>query len=116
MLRTQLEARDGWGCTPAMHAAKQGAVDKLVLLRDAGADLQVQWREWPLLQWIIESRQPDALRWWLAQPGADVETPLGGLRDTPLLAAVENDDLPMASALLQAGADPSVTTTTTAAP
>ncbi len=106
VLRTQLESRDGWGCTPAMHAAKQGAVDKLVLLRDVGADLQVQWREWPLLQWIIESRQPDALRWWLAQPGADVEMPLGGLRDTPLLAAVENDDLPMATALLQAGADP----------
>lgn len=105
-LRMQLEVRDGWSRTPAIHAAAQGAVDKLALLRDAGADLQVKWRDLPLLQWIIDSRQPDALRWWLAQPGADVETPLGGLRDTPLLAAVENDDLPMASALLQAGADP----------
>lgn len=105
-LRAQLESRDGWGCTPAMHAAKQGAVDKLALLRDAGADLQVQWRDLPLLYWIIESRQPDALRWWLAQPGADVELPLSGPRETPLLAAVENDDVPMATALLQAGADP----------
>lgn len=104
-LRMQLEARDGWDRTPAIHAAAQGAVDKLAALRDAGADLQVKWRDLPLLYWIIDSRQPAALRWWLAQPGADVELPLSGPRETPLLAAVENDDLPMATALLQAGAD-----------
>lgn len=105
-LHAQLEARDGWGRTPAMHAAQQGDVDKLELLSGAGADLQAQWRDWTLAFWIIESRQPDALRWWLAQPGADVEEAQGGLRDTPLLMAVENDDLPMAQVLLQAGADP----------
>jgi len=102
----QCEARDGWGRTPAMHAAQQGAVDKLVLLRDAGADLQARWREWTMAYWIIASRQPDALRWWLAQSGAAVEEPQGGLGDTPLLLAVENDDAPMAEVLLQAGADP----------
>jgi len=105
-LHAQLEARDGWGRTPAMHAAQQGAVDKLQLLRDAGADLHAQWRDWTLAYWIIESRQPEALRWWLAQPGMDMEEAQGALCSALLLTAVENDDLPMAEALLQAGADP----------
>ncbi|ODS66627.1 MAG: hypothetical protein ABS37_03400 [Acidovorax sp. SCN 65-108] len=104
--RAQLGAGDGWGRTPAMHAAQQGVVEKLVLLRDAGADLQVPWRDYPLMHWILESGEPEALRWWLAQPGVELEAPMGSLSDTPLLAAVEQDALPMATLLLESGADP----------
>lgn len=102
----QLEAQDSWKRRPAMHAAYQGAVDKLVLLCGAGANLHVLWRGYPLMHWIVESGEPAALRWWLGQPGVDPEAPMGELGDTPLLAAVEKDALLLAEILLQAGADP----------
>lgn len=104
--RAQLEARDESNFTPAMHAALQGAVDKLELLRDAGADMHAQWHGKSLVVWLIESGQPEALRWWLTLPGASVDMPLGSDGNTPLFEAVDSNLLPMAEVLLQTGADP----------
>ncbi|ARU03760.1 hypothetical protein CCO03_02835 [Comamonas serinivorans] len=103
-LRTQLEARQSWGRTPISYAAQQGDVRKLEALRRAGADVQVVWRDHTLGYWVGESREPDAMRWWLAQPGVHVDAVVGGLGSTLLIEAVERDDLRLAVLLLAAGA------------
>ena len=102
----QLEARDALEFTPAMHAAHQGAVEKLALLRDAGADMHAPWHDQDLGVWVIESGRADAMHWWLALPGVSVSMPLDTTRNTPLLAAVDSNLLSMAEVLLKAGADP----------
>ena len=105
-LLDQLEATDTWHRTPITHAAQQGDVAKLNALAHAGAQVQVLWKDWPLGYWVIESGRPEAMRWWLAQPGVQMDAPMDSLANTLLLEAVQRNDLPMAELLLNAGADP----------
>ena len=104
-LHTQLEAPQSSGRTPISYAAQQGDVRKLEALSRAGANVHVMWRDWPLGFWVNKSGVPEAMRWWLSQPGVHIDAPMGGLRDTLLLDAIEKDDLQMAALLLNAGAD-----------
>ena len=104
-LRAQVEVTEGWGRTPMSFAAQLGDVRKLWALQQAGANVQVMWLEYPLGWWVLDSGSTDAMRWWLAQAGAQVDAPFGGPQDTLLLGAIERDDLPMAELLLNAGAD-----------
>ena len=105
-LLTQLDALDSWRRTPIMLAALQGSAAKLNALQQAGAQVQVRWRDYPLGYWVLESRRPEAMRWWLGQDGVQVDEAMGGLGNTLLLDAVERNDLAMAALLLANGADP----------
>jgi len=105
-LRAQLEVTECRGRTPISFAAQMGDVRKLQALQQAGANVQEMWQDvWPLGSWVLDSESTDAMRWWLAQAGVQVDAPFGGLQDTLLLSAVNRDDLPMAELLLNAGAD-----------
>jgi ankyrin repeat protein len=99
-----LEDRDWWERTAWLIALLTGDIAKATLLREWGADPTARGRsDRPPLFYAIQGHQPDMLR-WLLQEGADLRQS-DKYGTTPLIEAVEEDDLECVDILLNAGAD-----------
>lgn len=99
------DERDRDGLTPLMWAVRNGAVDAMSALLDAGADPDARDRRngWTPLLHAIHTQQPDAVR-RLRERGADPNARTQAL--TPLLMAAAEPDPVFVTLLLTYGADP----------
>jgi ankyrin repeat protein len=102
--REALEAIDYWHRTAWLLAVLVGDVAKAELLLDRGANRNARgWCEHSPLQYAIDGRHPEMLRWLLAQ-GQDA-----GQQDkfgtTPLIHAAVDSQIEAVEILLAAGAD-----------
>jgi ankyrin repeat protein len=99
-----LEDVDWWSRTAFLVAVLKGDLDAARLLAGAGANVNARGRVGqPALFFAIAGHHPEAVR-WLLEIGHQVD----GADDygtTPLMQAVEHDDLPCIEILLAAGAD-----------
>jgi ankyrin repeat protein len=102
-LCADLEGRDWWERTAFLMAVQTGDIEKVALLRDAGADMSaVGHCGKPSLFYAIESSQNRMLE-WLLDIGADpVQSDKFG--ETALFNAVECDNVAAVEALLRKGA------------
>ena len=99
-----LEEVDWWSRTAWLVALLVGDIEKAKLLLDAGADPNVRGRcDMPPLFYAIHGHHPTVVSWLL-----QIGQPVDGTDEfgyTPLMQAVEHDDLDCARVLLAAGAD-----------
>jgi ankyrin repeat protein len=101
---TSLEEKDYWDRTAWLLALQAGDVAKATLLYDKGANTGAKGRcGKPSLFYAIESRRPPLVR-WLLEIGAAIDE-MDEFRHTPLMTAVEENNLPAVDQLLAAGAD-----------
>ena len=105
-----LEARDEWGVTPLMSAARNDYNREVVqVLLDAGADLEARDEDGqtPLLYATWWGSKPEMVQ-ALLYAGADVNARTED-GSTPLMSAARNSYNPaVVQVLLDAGADPSI--------
>ena len=98
--------------SPLIQAARAGSLDKIKVLLDSGADVNLPgptgdgWDATPL-QHAILARQPGAVR-LLLDRGADPNRVAGPNSPAPLLLAAGDTDPTFVNLLLAHGADPTV--------
>lgn len=102
---TPVDETEGPGLTPLMWAARNGAVNAMSTLLDAGADPNAHDRgnDWTPLLHAIHRRQLDSVR-LLLERGADPNARTDAL--TPLMMAAPDQDPSFVKQLLSYGADP----------
>jgi ankyrin repeat protein len=94
------------GLTPLMWAARNGALEAMAALIQAGADVNARDTRngWTPLLHAVHTQQPAAIR-LLLQQGADPNARTAAV--TPLLMAAADPDPAPVALLLEYGADPS---------
>lgn len=99
---------DDWSHTPLSSAASLGNLELLELLHQAGAHVQPRAAGRMPLWAAVRSGKFEAAQWLLAR-GAHIDARCEG-RITALHAAIEQDEVEIALALIAAGADVNVQT------
>jgi ankyrin repeat protein len=99
---------DDWSHTPLSGAASHGNLEMLELLHQAGARVQPRAAGRMPLWAAVRSGKFEAAQWLLAR-GAHIDARCEG-RITALHAAIEQDEVEIALALISAGADVNVQT------
>ena len=96
------------GMPPIFRAIDAGSPEKLLLLIESGADINSRDEdEYTPLLWSLERGNKQSGLWkLLIESGADVNVTNGFFY--PIALAALQDDVEMATALLEAGADPNV--------
>jgi ankyrin repeat protein len=97
---------DDWSHTPLSGAASHGNLELLELLHQAGAHIQPRAAGRMPLWAAVRSGKFEAAQWLLAR-GAHIDSRCEG-RITALHAAIEQDEVEIALALIAAGADVNV--------
>ncbi|GEM_PF-6561391 len=88
----------------AIHwAVKGGCLDSVKLLAEAGRKNSAQYSA---LLYLAVKRRHEEIAHYLIDLGADVNVVVDDYGHTPLMAACENDDLPLIQCLLDHGAQP----------
>lgn len=99
---------DDWGSTPLNTAAGKGNLELMELLVEAGARVQPRESGRLPIHVAVRNGQFEATQWLLAR-GANIDARDDG-RTTALHIAIDSDEVELALALLDAGADPEVVT------
>lgn len=99
-----LEAPDTWNCTPFALAAGMGSVEKadLLLAHGANIDAENNFKQTPL--GVAAGKGDLSMLRWLIARGADLHHNGGMLAKTPVMAAIEGNQLEAVKLLVEAGA------------
>lgn len=102
--QSQIQAKNGWGATPIVYAARADAVDVMKLLAARGVDLKAASEPgFSLVHHAVLSGKADAVH-YLLDNGFDVDAKGEG-GATPLMLAVDFGNRDGARALAMRGAD-----------
>ena len=100
-----LETKGSWERTPFLHAAEEGHLQIVKLLKEKGADIYAKDKDGDnALHLACMMGSTETVRWLINHCNMNLEA-RGSLERTPFLCAAENGHLDILKALEEAGAD-----------